>query len=341
MQNRFHSEPGITFDNLHLSDPINEDPKDRLDVAEGDQSRSVDAGRIGLPDSVRTYLSAAIADNTRKAYRSDLADYYQWGGAVPGTPEMVAQYLSFRAQTLSPVTLTRRAVAVSRAHTSCGLSDPAKTDLVRTVLRGIRRKNGQPQRQVQPLLRADLLAITQTLTSTTKGLRDRALLLLGFSAALRRSELVALDCADIEFVNDGLIVHQRRSKTDQDGVGRKIGVPYGRTSACPVRALKAWLEHAHIESGPIFRNIRKGGAIGNRLSDHAVARIVKTHAQAVGLNADQFSGHSLRAGLITSAAQAGISTNKIMATSGHRSIQMVNRYIRDANLFTNNAGGIL
>jgi integrase len=334
-------ETRVPFNNNFLSNPKFEDPQDRFDADGEGQPLAVVGGQVQLPDSVRQFLTAAIADSTRKAYRSDLADFYLWGGVVPSPPEQLAQYLSFRAQTLSPVTLTRRAVAISRAHTSRGLSDPSKTDLVRTVLRGIRRKNGQPQRQVQPLLKADLLAITDSLTSTTKGLRDRALLLIGFSAALRRSELVALDYTDIQFVNEGLVLTIRRSKTDQEGAGRRIGVPWGRTSACAVKALKAWLEHVHIESGPIFTSVNKAGAVGSRLSDHAVANIVKTHAQAVGLNADQFSGHSLRSGLVTSAAQAGISVNKIMAQTGHRSIEMVQRYVRAADIFINNAGGIL
>ena len=333
-------ETGIPFNNHHLSDSISGGLEYRIYADDG-QALAVVGGQVQLPDSVRQFLSAAIADNTRKAYQTDLADFFKWGGLLPCTPELLAQYLSFRAQTLSPVTLTRRTVAISRAHTSRGLTDPAKTDLVRTVLRGIRRKNAQPQRQVQPLLKADLLAITDSLTSTTKGLRDRALLLIGFSAALRRSELVALDYTDIQFVNEGLALTIRRSKTDQEGAGRRIGIPYGRTSACPVKALQHWLARADIASGPIFRSVNKVGAVGSRLSDHAVANIVKTHAQAVGLNADQFSGHSLRSGLVTSAAQAGISVNKIMAQTGHRSSAMVARYIRDAQIFENNAGGIL
>lgn len=295
---------------------------------------------VVLSNSVTEYLSAATADSTRKAYRSDLADFYQWGGLVPCTAELLAQYIAFRAETLSPITLTRRVVAISRAHTSQKFSDPSKTDLVRAVLRGIRRKNGTVQRQAKPLLREDLLSMVTQMRGT-KGLRDRALLLIGFSSALRRSELVALDFEDCQFVPEGLVIHLRRSKTDQEGVGRKIGVPYGRSQACPVKALKLWLEQAQIECDAVFRSVTKGGAIGNRLSDHAVAHIVKAHAQAIGLNADEFSGHSLRAGLVTSAAQAGISMHKIMAQTGHRSSAMVERYIRDASLFENNAGGIL
>lgn len=334
------NEPVFTFDNLHLSDIIIEDFENRLGA--GDDGKSVQSIEkcFALSDSVTQYISAAIADSTRKAYQTDLADFYRWGGVVPCTADLLAQYIAFRAETLSPITLTRRVVAISRAHTSQRLSDPAKTDLVRTVLRGIRRKKGTVQRQVQPLLKEDLLSMVTQMRGT-KGLRDRALLLIGFSAALRRAELVALDFEDCQFVHEGLVIHLRRSKTDQEGEGRKIGVPYGRTHACPVKALQQWIEHAQISSGAIFKSVSKGGVIGSRLSDHAVAHIVKAHAQAIGLNADQFSGHSLRAGLVTSAAQAGISMDKIMAQTGHRSAAMVERYIRDAQLFENNAGGIL
>jgi integrase len=199
---------------------------------------------------------------------------------------------------------------------------------------------GTSQRQVSPLLKQDLLAMLPLFTGT-RGIRDRALILLGFSAALRRSELVALNVADISFVNAGLIVCVRKSKTDQEGIGRRIGVPWGRTAACPVKALQAWLEFARFTDGPVFRSVKKAGVIGDRLSDHAVAIVIKGYATAIGMQPESVSGHSLRAGLVTSASQAGISLNKIQQQTGHRSMEMVNRYIRDANLFENNAGGIL
>jgi integrase len=176
----------------------------------------------------------------------------------------------------------------------------------------------------------------------TKGVRDRALLLLGFAAALRRSELVALDVEDIEFVNEGLVVHQRRSKTDQEGVGRKIAVPYGRTNACPVRALRGWLEHAHIESGAVFRPVSKGQVVGvDRLTGASVSLVLKGYAQRAGLPVANISGHSLRSGLVTSAAQAGVAAYKIQEQTGHKSTEMVSRYIRDANLFINNPVSLL
>lgn len=295
---------------------------------------------IALSDSISRYISASIADTTRKAYRTDLADFVRWGGSIPCSPEMIAAYLIDRADNLSPVTLARRLVAIGRAHASQQLTDPTKADIVRSVLRGIKRTNGMAQRQVSPVLRENLLAMLPMMTGT-KGLRDRALILLGFAAALRRSELVALDYTDLAFVSEGLVVHLRRSKTDQTGEGRKIGVPYGRSAACPVKAVQLWLEHAQISSGPIMRSVKKGGGIGGQLSDHAVATIIKSYAKAIGLNTDNVSGHSLRSGLATSAAKAGIAMHKIQQQTGHRGLQMLTRYIRDGELFINNAGGIL
>jgi integrase len=173
-----------------------------------------------------------------------------------------------------------------------------------------------------------------------KGIRDRSLLLLGFAGAFRRSELVSLDVSDLEFVDRGLLVNLRRSKTDQEGEGRKIAIPFARGAVCPVRALRDWLEIGGITHGPIFRPINRHGNIsGERLTAHAVATIVKERAAALGLNPARYAGHSLRAGLITSAAAIGVSVWKIKAQSGHRSDAILSRYIRDADLFTNNAAG--
>lgn len=294
-----------------------------------------------LPGSVRDYVAAALAENSRRAYQGDLLDFLKWGGTVPCSPERLAEYISDRAAIHSPHTITRRITGISRAHTSQGLPDPAKSDLVRVVLRGVRRLHGMPQRRATPLLKQDLMALLP-LMSGIKGVRDRALLLLGFSGALRRSEIVALDVLDIKFVSEGLVVQLQRSKTDQAGEGREIAVPWGRTSACPVKALRQWLDMAEITSGPIFRSVSKGGQISaDRLTAQSVALIVKHYVQVAGLPGIDFSGHSLRAGLVTSAAQAGIATHRIMAQTGHRSVEMLNRYIRAASRFDENAAGIL
>jgi site-specific recombinase XerD len=292
-------------------------------------------------EAVSSYLAAALADNTRRAYQGDLADFLLWGGTLPCRPEVFVTYITDRAETLSPHTITRRVVGIGRAHVSQGLPDPAKNDLVRTVLRGVRRKNGTAQRQVTPLLKQDLLALMPYMQGT-KGIRDRALVLLGFAAALRRSELVALDAQDLQFVKEGVLVNLRRSKTDQEGEGRRIAVPYGRTSACPVKAVQHWLEHAQIIAGAIFRSVSKSGHVAEgRLTAQSVALILKTYAQTAGLKASDISGHSLRSGLVTSAAQAGVAAHKIQQQTGHRSTEMLVRYIRDANLFENNAAGLL
>lgn len=288
---------------------------------------------------VSQFLSAAIADNTRRAYKQDLQDFLRWGGTVPCSSETMAAYIADSAEHLSPHTITRRVVGIGRAHVSQGFPDPAKNDLVRTVLRGVRRVKGMAQRQVDPLLKQDLFSILSFMKGVT-GARDRALILLGFAAALRRSELAALQVHDIEFVRDGVIVHLRKSKTDQQGEGRKIGVPWGRTSACPVKAVERWLEVSQISSGPIFRGINRGGAVGqSQLSAQSVALILKSYANRAGLDPSKISGHSLRSGLVTSAIQAGVGVHKIMDQTGHRSVEMLARYIREAGLFEGNASG--
>lgn len=324
-------------------------PWEELNVSCSDVVQSIAQQSVGfntqpiatLSPAVCELLAASVAESTRRAYQGDLKDFLLWGGSIPCQPEMLAEYISNRAELHSPITIGRRVVGIARAHTSQGLSDPSKTDLVRTVLRGLRKTHGKPQQQAAPVLRDDLLQMLAK-SNGTKGVRDRALMLLGFAAALRRSELVALDVGDLEFRTEGLVVHLARSKTDQEGNGRKIAVPYGRTSLCPVKAVKAWLEVAGISTGPVLRSVNKAGLVSiERLSDQSVALVVKRHAAAMGYSACAYSGHSLRAGLVTSAAQAGVSFPKIQEQTGHRSVAMLTRYIRDAKIFENNAAGML
>ena len=178
-----------------------------------------------------------------------------------------------------------------------------------------------------------------TLPDNLLGLRDRALLLIGFAGAFRRSELVSLDVEDVEECAEGLRVTLRRSKTDQEGAGEVKGIPYGRKlETCPVRALRAWLEAAGITAGPIFRSVNRHGQVQpGRLSDKAVALVVKRAAEAAGFDATRYAGHSLRTGLTTSAAAAGVQERDIMRQTGHRSVNMVRRYIREGELFRSNA----
>ena len=175
------------------------------------------------------------------------------------------------------------------------------------------------------------------------GARDRALVLLRFAGAFRRSELVGLDVEDAVFGKDGLVVTLRRSKTDQEGAGRKVGIPYGSNpETCPVRVVQAWVEQAAVTTGPLFRAVNRHGRVQpGRLTGRAVARVVQKLATAAGLEASKYAGHSLRAGHATAAAIAGASERSIMAQTGHRSVQMVRRYIRDGNLFRENSAGKL
>jgi site-specific recombinase XerD len=323
----------LTFNNVQLSKP-----------SAGVNSSAIRASQsteLVPATTVSEYVAAATAHNTRRAYRSDLDHFLAWGGSIPSSPEQIAAYLAGHAGTHKAATLKRRVVAIGLAHTAQGLENPCAAELVRVTLRGIWRTHGMAQAQVTPAVREDILAMVRGLTGL-KGSRDRALLLLGFAGAFRKSELVGLNVTDLEFVDRGLIVHLRRSKTDQEGVGRKVGIPHARGKVCAVQAVKEWLAASGITEGPLFRPITRHGHVGQaRLSGHAVAEVVKTCAAAAGLDATNYSGHSLRAGLITSAAMLGVSIWKIKAQSGHHTDAMVGRYVRDADLFTDNAAGAI
>jgi len=315
----------LTPDNLQLSQPKTTDPDH--------QNRAM----IGPSETVRGYVQGALADNTKRAYQSDLDHFIAWGGAIPTTDVVVAEYLAQHVQTHSIATLARRAVAISRAHAARGLSTPTNSALVQSTLKGIKRAHGMAQRRAKPLLVEDLIHIVMGLDTTPKDLRDKALLLIGFAGGFRRSELVALDFGDIEHVREGIVVTIKRSKTDQIGKGRRIGIPIARGHHCPVRSLEAWIECAVITDGPLYRPVSRHGHTSNtRLSGNAVSTIVKQRTVAAGLDADGYSGHSLRAGLATSAARAGISTLDIRRQTGHTSDASLARYVRDGEIFINN-----
>jgi integrase len=205
---------------------------------------------------------------------------------------------------------------------------------VRLVLAGIRRTHGTAQEGKAPVLTADVRKMVDALPAGAIGVRDRALLLLGFAAALRRSELVGLDVGDVQETTDGLVVRIRKSKTDQEGAGRLVGVPYGSAPAtCPVRALRAWLEFRCDVDPALFRHIDWHGKQHKRLTDKAVARLVKRAADRVGIDPATVAGHSLRAGLATSAAAANVPERVIALQTGHESMTMLRRYIREGALF--------
>ena len=298
-----------------------------------------------LTASVEGFVEAGIAPATRRAYRADLDHFAAWGGVIPATDAQLAAYIAAHATTLAVATLVRRLAAISVAHEAHGLTNPVRSRGAAEhagMHCGIRRERGSAQRQANPLLRDDLFAVLAATGDSLRAIRDRALLLIGFAGGFRRSELCGVDFGDIERVRQGVIITLRRSKTDQEGAGRKIGIPHGRSKWCPVTALEAWLDAARIADGPIFRPIDRHGRVSaESLSAEAVCLVVRERVAAAGYEPSGYSGHSLRAGLATSAVQAGVSTLKIRGQTGHASDAMLARYIRDGELFVDNAAGAL
>ena len=217
-----------------------------------------------LDPAIREYVQAALSDNTRRAYRSDLQHFIDWGGSIPATVQLIAKYLADHATSLSMATLSRRLVTIGKAHTTQGLTSPVNSELVRLVFRGIRHRHGRGQRAVTPVRPRDLLAMVVCLDESLRAQRDRALLLIGFAGAFRRSELVAINFTDIERVIEGLIISLRRTKTNQEGKGRRVGIPYCKGPVCPVKALETWLQASGISEGPIFRPVNRHGQLGER-----------------------------------------------------------------------------
>ncbi|SFL48601.1 Site-specific recombinase XerD [Loktanella salsilacus] len=298
--------------------------------------------RESLTNEAIDLLQYSLAPATERALRGDLAHFQNWGGTLPATPATVCAYTGDHAGQHAVATIQRRVASISKVHEMAGLPNPCRTEIVKATLRGLRRKHGTVQRQAKPLMRDDLLLVLDSLRESLRDQRDRALLLLGFAGGFRRSELVTLERADIETVRQGLIVTIRRSKTDQEGAGRRIGIPHGRTRHCPVAAVEVWLSASLIDTGPLFRPItRHGHLAANPLTGDAVSVLLRERLSASGIKPEGYSGHSLRAGFATSAAQAGVSTLKIRAMTGHTSDAMLARYVREGELFIGNAAGEL
>jgi len=299
-------------------------------------------------DQVRAFIRASKAENTLRGYRSDWRAFCSWcepnGVApLPASPETAAVYISECAGRLKVGSIQRRLNAITEAHRAAGVEPPTHNAIVRNTMKGIRRTRGTAPTQKAPTLIEDIRSMVDSTDAGLIGLRDRGLILLGFAGAFRRSELVGLSVDDCVFGKDGLTITLRKSKTDQTGEGRKIGIPYGANpDTCPVRNVQTWIEQASIITGPLFRAVNRHHRVQNRgLSGNDVARIVKKLAKRGGLDAAKYAGHSLRAGHATAATIAGASERSIMNQTGHRSVQMVRRYIRDSSLFRDNSAAKL
>ena len=320
------AEP-LTRDNIHLSEVI----------SAASQAASADfctkSPILGCRDpKILEFITAATAPNTRRAYQSDLKHFLAAGQCIPATAEQVARYLADHAAVLSMATLARRLVGIRAAHMERGFPDPTKGELIRLTLRGIRRKFGAPQRRVAPLRIEHLSAITSILGTSKRDIRDRAILLVGFAGAFRRSELTGVQCNWITRTEKGVSIVLRKTKTDQESKGRTVVVPLVGGRVCPVAALEAWLEFSGITNGPLFRRVGKSGKVyQSGLSESAVATIVKHRAAQIGLDATRLSGHSLRAGFTTSAAAAGLPVWSIKSQTGHASDAVLGAYVREAD----------
>jgi site-specific recombinase XerD len=294
---------------------------------------------------IQGYAANSKAKNTWKAYGADVRDFTAWCNAsdlapLPADPDTVAAYLTFLAPHCKVSTIARRLSAISQQHQVVGYDSPTWSPLVKLTMQGIRRIHAPQQtvRRVQPAVTSVIQKMLATMGESLIDTRDRAFILISFAGAFRRSELAQLRVDDITETEDGLRIRLRQSKTDQEGEGYVKGIPYGTDpTTCPVRAWQTWKLAANLHDGYAFRSINRHGKVGASLTPQVLAHVIKKRVRAAGLDPRDFSGHSPRAGLITSAAMANVSEREIAKQSGHKSLPVLRTYIREGSLFTENA----
>ena len=302
-----------------------------------------------LQDDTINNLKSSKSANTLRAYKSDFRDFsifcMKHGlRSLPSNPKTVSIYLTSLSKSEAKMsTLRRRLVSIGVVHKLKGHYLDTKHPIIIENILGIKRTKGSIQRGKKPLLINYLNKLIEVIDNNIypeiKKLRDKAIILIGFSGGFRRSEITSLDYEDLDFVEEGLKILVRRSKTDQFGEGHLKGIPYFVNSPlCPVKSLKEWINISKINSGPIFRKFNRGFNLSTmRLNDQSVALLIKYYLNLAGIDSKNYSGHSLRSGFATATAEAGADERSIMAMTGHKNSQMVRRYIREANLFKNNA----
>jgi site-specific recombinase XerD len=301
-----------------------------------------------LHEATLNNLKNSKANNTLRAYKSDFKDFGAFCAkhglsSLPSDPKVVSLYLTHLSKSSKISTLRRRLVSISMIHRLKGHYLDTKHPIIVENLMGLRRVKGSIQRGKKPLLINDLKSIINVIDELKiddiKKFRDKSIILIGFGGGFRRSELISIDHEDLEFVQEGLKITIKRSKTDQFGEGMIKGLPYFTNETyCPIINLKKWLEISKIKSGPIFRRFSKGLYLTNkRLTDQSIVLLIKEYLNLAGIDNKNFAGHSLRSGFATAAAESGADERSIMTMTGHKSTQMVRRYIREANIFKNNA----
>ena len=293
-------------------------------------------------------LKSSKADNTLRAYKSDFRDFGVFCAkhgfnTIPTEPKVVSLYLTYLSSNSKISTIRRRLVSIGVVHKIKGHYLDTKHPVIIENLMGIKRKKGSVQKGKKPILINHLKQIINVIDEQKmekiKKLRNKTLILLGFGGGFRRSEIISIDYEDLDFVQEGIKITLRRSKTDQFGEGMIKGLPYfSNEKYCPVTNLKNWLILSKIKTGPIFRRFAKGSILTrHRLTDQSVVLIIKDCLKLAGIENQNFAGHSLRSGFATVAAESGADERSIMAMTGHKTTQMVRRYIREANIFKNNA----
>lgn len=287
------------------------------------------------------YLTAATSANTRKAYRSDIKQFEQWGGKLPSTPEMIVNYLQAFAEKLNSRTLNRRIIALRHWHSYQGFPDPTAHPIVSKTMIGITRTHGKPKDKAPALTPDDLQQIIAVLQQnpSSMALRDSALLQIGFFGALRRGELVNIHYEHIKWEKDGIEILLPLSKTDQTHEGQYCAIPYGNEMFCPIKTLEKWLTYSKIKEGPIFRRISRNALISTKaLTPLSVNHIIRRCAHAADIsNAYKFSPHSLRRGLATSAARSNTPLQVIMRAGRWKQVNTVMEYIEASERFSENA----
>jgi site-specific recombinase XerD len=302
-----------------------------------------------LQEETLLNLQSSKANNTVRAYKSDFNDFGIFCAqngfkSLPSEPRIVSLYLTYLStKDVKMSTLKRRLVSIGVIHKLKGHYIDTKHPSIIENIMGIKRRKGSIQKGKKPILINSLKLLINAIDKQDKGeikkFRDRSIILIGFSGGFRRNEIVSLDYDDLDFVPEGLKINIKRSKTDQFGEGFTKALPYFDSSKyCPVVSLKNWLEISRITAGPLFRKFVKGSKLAeNRLTDQTVALLIKEYLNLAGIDSKNYSGHSLRSGFATSAAESGVEERSIMAMTGHKSTEMVRRYIKEANLFKNNA----
>ena len=301
-----------------------------------------------LHEATLNNLKNSKASNTLRAYKSDFKDFAAFCAkhgliSLPTEPKVISLYLTHLSKNSKISTLRRRLVAISMVHKLKGHYLDTKHPIIIENLMGIKRLKGTFQKGKKPILINHLKSIINVINESKidniMKLRDKTLMLIGFGGGFRRSELISIDRDDLEFSSEGLKITIKRSKTDQYGEGMIKGLPYFENKTyCPVENLKNWLEISKIKTGPIFRRFSKGLKLTDkRLTDQSVVLIMKKYLNLAGIESKNFAGHSLRSGFATVAADAGADERSIMAMTGHKTSQMVRRYIREANIFKHNA----